>query len=138
MGLQDTKRITFQFEHIDIKWILRIIFKKIILILELWKHKLVDSSSFQIWPKFILELKYSYFCLYFAWEGERKKALGGGTKCFHIEAMASPFVPRVPKHVLKTLEVLQSHQGKYCSLDSSFFQICEKSASQWFHGATKP
>ena len=65
----------------------------------------LDSSSFEISRKSILELKYSYFCLCFAWEGVRKKALGGGTKCFHIEAMASPFVPWVPKHVLKTLEV---------------------------------
>ena len=57
----------------------------------------------------------------------RKKALEGGTKCFHMDAMASPFVPMVPKHVLKPLEALESHPGKYFSLDSSSFEISRKS-----------
>ena len=102
----------------------------------IWLYK--KYYAFEISRKSILELKYSYFCLCCAWEGVRKKALEGGTKCLAMDAMASPFVPWVPKHVLKPLEVLESHPGKCFSLDSSFFEIWETSASQWFHSATKP
>ena len=87
------------------------------------KYFSLDSSSFEIARNSILELKYSYFCLYFAWEGVKKKTLGGVTRCFHMDAMALRFVPKVPKHVLKTLEVLESHPRKYFSLDSSSFEI---------------
>ena len=98
----------------------------------MWKRlvpppKVVDNSSFEISRKSILELKYSYFCLCFAYEGVRKNALGGGTKCFHMDAMASLFVPKLLKHIFKMLEVLESHPGKYFSLDSSSFEIWAKS-----------